>query len=121
MLVFKFCYNKQINVISKALDRAGMPVAGSEDQDAVLVTSPIKAQGLERGIVLVSLVQSGNRKMGKYLQNPKQNLVALSRASSVLIVIGQKRLLSTDPTWQKVVKYEIEGEKTIKEFEALAR
>ena len=114
-------YNKQINVISKALDRAGMPVAGSEDQDAVLVTSPIKAQGLERGIVLVSLVQSGNRKMGKYLQNPKQNLVALSRASSVLIVIGQKRLLSTDPTWQKVVKYEIEGEKTIKEFEALAR
>ena len=80
-----------------------------------------KAQGLERGIVLVSLVQAGNRKMGKYLQNPNQNLVALSRASSLLIVTGHKRLLNTDSTWKKVVEYEINGEETIKRFEALTR
>ena len=114
-------YNKQIKVITKALERAGMPVASSEDQNAILVTSPIKAQGLERGIVLVSLVQAGNRKMGKYLQNPNQNLVALSRASSLLIVTGQKELLNTDKNWKRVTKYEIDGEETMKRFDALAR
>ena len=114
-------YNKQIKVITKALERAGMPVANSEDQNAILVTSPIKAQGLERGIVLVSLVQAGNRKMGKYLQNPNQNLVALSRASSLLIVTGQKELLNTDKNWKRVTQYEINGEETMKRFDALAR
>ena len=114
-------YNKQLKVVTKALERAGMPVAGSEDQNAILVTSPIKAQGLERGIVLVSLVQAGKRKMGKYLQNPNQNLVALSRASSLLIVTGQKELLNTDENWKKVTHYEIDGAATMKRFEALAR
>ena len=114
-------YNKQLKVVTKALERAGMPVAGSEDQNAIQVTSPIKAQGLERGIVLVSLVQAGKRKMGKYLQNPNQNLVALSRASSLLIVTGQKELLNTDENWKKVTHYEIDGAATMKRFEALAR
>ena len=114
-------YNKQVKVITKALERAGMPVARSEDQNGILATSPIKAQGLERGIVLVSLVQAGKRKMGKYLQNPNQNLVALSRASSLLIVTGQKELLNTDQNWKRVTHYEIDGVATMKRFEALAR
>ena len=108
-------------MITKALERAGMPVARSEDQNGILVTSPIKSQGLERGIVLVSLVQAGKRKMGKYLQNPNQNLVALSRASSLLIVTGQKELLNTDKNWKRVTQYEIDGVATMKRFEDLAK
>ena len=109
-------YNKQNHSIKKAVRNMGLAVTETEDQEAILITSPIRSQGLEKPIVIVSLCQSGNRTLGNYLRDSRQALVALSRASSIMIVIGNKHLISQDAIWQNILEYEIDYNKVGKEF-----
>uniref|UniRef100_A0AAQ4QBB5 RNA helicase n=1 Tax=Gasterosteus aculeatus aculeatus TaxID=481459 RepID=A0AAQ4QBB5_GASAC len=69
-------------------------------------------QGQERRIIMVSTVRSSVNyvKMDKdfsigFLSNEKRFNVALTRARSLLIVVGNPVILNKDPTWEKFISY----------------
>ncbi|XP_047426130.1 putative helicase mov-10-B.2 [Mugil cephalus] len=69
-------------------------------------------QGNEFNVILVSTVRS-NPKMTAHKQrftlgfvsNEKRFNVAMTRARDLLIVMGDPRLLKTDPVWNKFIHY----------------
>jgi len=70
-------------------------------------------QGQERKVIIISTVRSNSRYItydNKYrlgfLSNPKRLNVAISRAQSLLIIVGNAQLLATnDITWKLLLKY----------------
>ena len=74
-------------------------VVGS--RDGVLVIAPSVAQGCEAAISIISTVVSHAGKMGPFLRDPAQALVALSRASSLTIIIGDHDILRQDRVWSR--------------------
>uniref|UniRef100_A0A3Q3VUE4 RNA helicase n=1 Tax=Mola mola TaxID=94237 RepID=A0A3Q3VUE4_MOLML len=69
-------------------------------------------QGQERKIIMVSTVRSSINyvKMDKdfnigFLSNEKRFNVAMTRAKSLLIVVGNPVILNKDPTWEKFISY----------------
>uniref|UniRef100_A0A7S1RDV7 RNA helicase n=1 Tax=Alexandrium catenella TaxID=2925 RepID=A0A7S1RDV7_ALECA len=69
-------------------------------------------QGREKRVIIISTVRSRDQEaiagdirftLG-FLANYKRTNVALSRARSMLIVVGNMELLSTDATWHNVIK-----------------
>ncbi|XP_029731593.1 putative helicase MOV-10 isoform X1 [Aedes albopictus] len=61
-------------------------------------------QGREKAIMLISTVRSGKDNVG-FLADAKRLNVALTRARSLLIVVGNAETLQQDPLWAKFVEY----------------
>ncbi|KAF3856633.1 hypothetical protein F7725_017356 [Dissostichus mawsoni] len=82
------------------------------DLKELKVGSVEEFQGQERKIIMVSTVRSSINylKMDKdfnigFLANEKRFNVALTRARSLLIVVGNPVILNKDPTWEKFISY----------------
>uniref|UniRef100_A0AAQ4S9P5 RNA helicase n=1 Tax=Gasterosteus aculeatus aculeatus TaxID=481459 RepID=A0AAQ4S9P5_GASAC len=104
-------YRKQVEKIQKAL-RSVAALKGLSDLKELKVGSVEEFQGQERRIIMVSTVRSSVNyvKMDKdfsigFLSNEKRFNVALTRARSLLIVVGNPVILNKDPTWEKFISY----------------
>ena len=109
-------YSKQNFEITKAANEMGFDIKESESTDSILNVGPIRAQGLERPIVLLSLVQSQRKVMGQFLKDDAKILVALSRSSSLLIILADEALLKQYEGWERVLKYKIPQNKIGKDY-----
>ena len=112
-------YNKQKFMIKEKLAICGLPHTETEDEDAILILSPTCSQGLERPIVIISTVQTGFQVLGDHLRDDQQNLVALSRCSSLLIVLGNAGLLNQHPKWRPILKYTLRNQDIGRKFLSL--
>ncbi|XP_072398458.1 probable RNA helicase armi isoform X2 [Diabrotica undecimpunctata] len=73
-------------------------------------------QGQEFDIVIISTVRSSKdfitsdliHNLG-FVAHPKRLNVAISRAKSLLLIVGNPKLLCSDPCWRAVVKYCLEN------------
>ncbi|NXO35213.1 ZNFX1 protein, partial [Locustella ochotensis] len=63
-----------------------------------------KYQGEENDIILLSLVRSNEEERPGFLQIPNRICVALSRAKKGLYCIGNMRMLSKVPLWNKIIQ-----------------
>ncbi|XP_035008504.2 putative helicase mov-10-B.1 isoform X2 [Hippoglossus stenolepis] len=104
-------YRKQVEKIQKALKSAAALRQWSEVKE-IKVGCVEAFQGDERKIIMVSTVRSSINcvKMDKdfnigFLSNPKRFNVAVTRAGSLLIVVGNPVILNKDPTWEKFISY----------------
>uniref|UniRef100_A0A8C2ZIB9 RNA helicase n=1 Tax=Cyclopterus lumpus TaxID=8103 RepID=A0A8C2ZIB9_CYCLU len=69
-------------------------------------------QGQERRVIMVSTVRSSPNyveidkqfNLG-FVKNEKRFNVAVTRAKALLIVVGNPRVLNTDPTWARFIQY----------------
>ncbi|XP_028432245.1 putative helicase mov-10-B.1 isoform X2 [Perca flavescens] len=107
-------YRKQVEKIQKALKSVSALKRWS-DLTELKVGSVEEFQGQERKIIMVSTVRSSINyvKMDKdfnigFLSNEKRFNVALTRARSLLIVVGNPVILNKDPHWQKFISYCVE-------------
>uniref|UniRef100_A0A8C2ZHY3 RNA helicase n=1 Tax=Cyclopterus lumpus TaxID=8103 RepID=A0A8C2ZHY3_CYCLU len=90
-------YRKQVQKIRKALKEVG---------------SVEEFQGQERRVIMVSTVRSSPNyveidkqfNLG-FVKNEKRFNVAVTRAKALLIVVGNPRVLNTDPTWARFIQY----------------
>ncbi|XP_075170008.1 uncharacterized protein LOC142241985 [Haematobia irritans] len=60
-------------------------------------------QGKEKNIIIVSFVRSKTETLG-FLENPRRLNVTLSRAKSLLILIGNAKTLSMNPEYEYIIK-----------------
>uniref|UniRef100_A0A8C3A281 RNA helicase n=1 Tax=Cyclopterus lumpus TaxID=8103 RepID=A0A8C3A281_CYCLU len=104
-------YRKQVEKIQKALQSVS-PLKRWSDLKELKVGSVEEFQGQERKIIMVSTVRSSINyvKMDNdfnigFLSNEKRFNVALTRARSLLIVVGNPVILNKDPTWEKFISY----------------
>ncbi|XP_042367148.1 putative helicase mov-10-B.1 [Plectropomus leopardus] len=104
-------YRKQVEKIQKAL-KSVSALSRWNDLKELKVGSVEEFQGQERKIIMVSTVRSSISyiKMDKdfnigFLSNEKRFNVALTRARSLLIVVGNPVILNKDPTWEKFISY----------------
>uniref|UniRef100_A0AAX7V9Z3 RNA helicase n=1 Tax=Astatotilapia calliptera TaxID=8154 RepID=A0AAX7V9Z3_ASTCA len=104
-------YRKQVEKIQKAL-RFVPALSRWSDLKELKVGSVEEFQGQERKIIMVSTVRSSINyvKMDRdfnigFLSNEKRFNVALTRARSLLIVVGNPVILKKDPTWEKFISY----------------
>ena len=109
-------YTKQNFVVDHKMGMVQLCTTETEDQAATLMLSPSRSQGTEKPIVLVTTVQAGKGKLGDHLRDDCQNLVALSRCSSLLIVLGCKPLLEQHPNWRPILRYAINTKDVGKKF-----
>lgn len=107
-------YRKQVEKIQKAL-RSVPALRNWDDLKELKVGSVEEFQGQERRIIMVSAVRSSINyvKMDKdfnigFLSNEKRFNVAITRARSLLIVVGNPVILNKDPTWKKFISYCVE-------------
>ncbi|KAK3190088.1 hypothetical protein Dsin_029649 [Dipteronia sinensis] len=97
-------YRQQVLKLKNALENFDMP--------DIKVGSVEQFQGQERKVIIVSTVRSTikhndfDRKhcLG-FLSNPRRFNVAVTRAISLLIVIGNPHIVSKDPYWHKLLWY----------------
>jgi len=98
-------YRKQVSKL-KILFKA-------KNFDGIKVGSVEEFQGQEKKIIIISTVRSlslaGAEKdiqnnLG-FLENPKRFNVAITRAQSLLIIVGNPNLLLHDPNWRTFLKY----------------
>uniref|UniRef100_A0A1B0D2P6 AAA+ ATPase domain-containing protein n=1 Tax=Phlebotomus papatasi TaxID=29031 RepID=A0A1B0D2P6_PHLPP len=68
------------------------------------VGSVEKFQGQEKPVIIISTVRSLMRGLG-FLSNPKRLNVALTRAQTLLIVVGNVNTLQIDPLWRKFIDF----------------
>uniref|UniRef100_UPI0037E7FEF8 putative helicase mov-10-B.1 n=1 Tax=Semicossyphus pulcher TaxID=241346 RepID=UPI0037E7FEF8 len=104
-------YRKQVEKIRKAL-KSVSALRRWSDLTELKVGSVEEFQGQERKIIMVSTVRSSINyvKMDKdfnigFLSNEKRFNVAMTRAKSLLIVVGNPVILNKDPTWEKFISY----------------
>ncbi|XP_040888869.1 putative helicase mov-10-B.2 isoform X2 [Toxotes jaculatrix] len=104
-------YRKQVEKIQKAL-KSVSALSRWTDLKELKVGSVEEFQGQERKIIMISTVRSSINyvKMDKdfnigFLSNEKRFNVAVTRARSLLIVVGNPVILNKDPTWEKFISY----------------
>uniref|UniRef100_A0A4W6EJL6 RNA helicase n=1 Tax=Lates calcarifer TaxID=8187 RepID=A0A4W6EJL6_LATCA len=104
-------YRKQVEKIQKAL-KSVSALSRFSDLKELKVGSVEEFQGQERRIILISAVRSSINyvKMDKdfnigFLSNEKRFNVAVTRARSLLIVVGNPVILNKDPIWEKFISY----------------
>ena len=68
-------------------------------------------QGQERKVIILSTVRSSADQIGfdvrhhlGFLRNPKRFNVATTRACSLMVVVGNPRILATDPHWRCLLR-----------------
>ncbi|XP_034539182.1 putative helicase mov-10-B.1 isoform X2 [Notolabrus celidotus] len=104
-------YRKQVEKIRKAL-RSVPALRQWGDLTELKVGCVEEFQGQERKIIMVSAVRSSmsyvkmdmNFNIG-FLSNAKRLNVALTRAKSLLIVVGNPVILNKDPFWKEFISY----------------
>lgn len=62
-------------------------------------------QGQEKKIMIISTVRTGKRALGDFLGNAQRFNVMITRAQSLLIVVGDPHLLRKDSNWKVFIKY----------------
>ncbi|KAA0712698.1 putative helicase mov-10-B.1 [Triplophysa tibetana] len=104
----EFLFNSKVEKIRKALNT----VAELKQWKEIKVGSVEEFQGQERKVILVSTVRSSVNyvKMDQdfnigFLSNEKRFNVAITRAKSLLIVVGNPVILNKDPTWHRFIRY----------------
>uniref|UniRef100_A0A2M3ZZS1 RNA helicase n=1 Tax=Anopheles triannulatus TaxID=58253 RepID=A0A2M3ZZS1_9DIPT len=95
-------YVMQIRTIRRLFDTATL--------DAPKIGTVEDFQGQERRIIILSTVRSSSallqhdiRCMLGFVSNKKRINVAISRAKTALLVVGNPRLLGRDPLWQEII------------------
>ncbi|XP_042348310.1 putative helicase mov-10-B.2 [Plectropomus leopardus] len=104
-------YRKQVQKIRRALEKVGRDFK-FKDMNALKVGSVEEFQGQERRVIMVSTVRSSpdyveidkQFNLG-FVKNEKRFNVAVTRAKALLIVVGNPRVLNTDPTWARFIQY----------------
>ncbi|XP_068454650.1 putative helicase mov-10-B.2 [Clinocottus analis] len=104
-------YRKQVQKIRKALKEVEKGF-NFRDMNSLKVGSVEEFQGQERRVILVSTVRSSPKyveidaqfNLG-FVKNKKRFNVAVTRAKALLIVVGNPRVLNTDPTWARFIQY----------------
>ncbi|XP_070766164.1 putative helicase mov-10-B.2 [Enoplosus armatus] len=104
-------YRKQVQKIRKALEKVGKDLT-FKDMNKLKVGSVEEFQGQERRVIMVSTVRSSPNyveidkqfNLG-FVKNEKRFNVAVTRAKALLIVVGNPRVLNTDPTWGRFIQY----------------
>ncbi|KAG8235104.1 hypothetical protein J437_LFUL015531 [Ladona fulva] len=78
----------------------------------VSVASVEEFQGQERRVIIISTVRSDPQRINLdrvfrlgFLREPKRFNVAVTRAKSLLIIIGNPNILQGDPCWGELLKY----------------
>ncbi|XP_074537209.1 putative helicase mov-10-B.2 [Halichoeres trimaculatus] len=101
-------YRKQVEKIRKAL-RADAVLSQWSDLKVGCVE---EFQGQERKIIMVSTVRSSMNYVRMdmdfnigFLSNAKRLNVALTRAKSLMIVVGNPVILNKDPVWKEFISY----------------
>uniref|UniRef100_A0A7N6FJG6 RNA helicase n=1 Tax=Anabas testudineus TaxID=64144 RepID=A0A7N6FJG6_ANATE len=109
-------YRKQVEKIQKAL-KSAPALRRWSDMKELKVGSVEEFQGQERKIIMVSTVRSSINyvKMDKdfnigFLSNEKRFNVAMTRARSLLIVVGNPVILNKDPTWENPLQQYVDPE-----------
>ncbi|KAL7828691.1 hypothetical protein SRHO_G00323250 [Serrasalmus rhombeus] len=105
-------YRKQVEKLRKAIKTYDRELKVYQDIEELKVGSVEEFQGQERRVIIVSTVRSCNDyiKMDTdfnigFLNNEKRFNVAMTRAKSLLIVVGNPIILSSDPTWSRFIQY----------------
>lgn len=69
-------------------------------------------QGQERNIIILSTVRSCNNLIDEdikytlgFIASPKRLNVAITRARALLIILGNPKLLASDPYWRSILTY----------------
>ncbi|KAF5946039.1 hypothetical protein HYC85_016267 [Camellia sinensis] len=95
-------YRQQVVKITNVLE--------SFDMGSVKVGSVEQFQGQEREVIIVSTVRSTAKHNGfdktyclGFLSNPRRFNVAVTRAKSLLIIVGNPHIVSKDPYWHKLL------------------
>ncbi|XP_047983533.1 probable RNA helicase SDE3 isoform X1 [Salvia hispanica] len=101
-------YRKQVSKIKEALECLG--------NTNVKVGSVEQFQGQERKVIIVSTVRSTvkHNEFDKvhylgFLSNPRRFNVAVTRAKSLIIIIGNPHIICKDPNWNKLLWYCVEN------------
>ncbi|XP_060897686.1 putative helicase mov-10-B.2 [Labrus mixtus] len=104
-------YRKQVEKIRKAL-KSDSNLRELGDLTELKVGCVEEFQGQERKIIMVSTVRSSNSyvKMDQnynigFLANNKRFNVAITRAKSLLIVVGNPVIFSKEPTWSGFIDF----------------
>uniref|UniRef100_A0AAQ5Z016 RNA helicase n=1 Tax=Amphiprion ocellaris TaxID=80972 RepID=A0AAQ5Z016_AMPOC len=102
---------KKVEKIKKAL-KSVSALSRWNDLKELKVGSVEEFQGQERKIIMISTVRSciNYIKMDKdfnigFLSDEKRFNVAVTRARSLLIIVGNPVILNKDPTWEKFINY----------------
>lgn len=101
-------YRQQVLKLKKAFESLDMP--------NVKVGSVEQFQGQERRIIIISTVRSTIKhnefdrvhNLG-FLSNPRRFNVAITRAKSLLIIVGNPHIINKDPHWDKLLRYCVEN------------
>ncbi|XP_033943961.1 putative helicase mov-10-B.1 isoform X1 [Pseudochaenichthys georgianus] len=103
-------YTKQVEKIKNALQTD--KDLRQENLENIMVGSVEKFQGKECNVILVSTVRSYPKLTAHkqqvsigFVDNEKRFNVALTRAQALLIVVGDPRVLKTEPIWNKFIHY----------------
>ncbi|XP_069801360.1 helicase MOV-10 [Dendropsophus ebraccatus] len=102
-------YRKQVEKIRKAINIQFKAVTDIKD---LKIGSVEEFQGQERKVILMSTVRSSmdyvkfdeEFSLG-FLKNPKRFNVSITRAKSLLIMVGNAIILRKDPNWSRFVRF----------------
>ncbi|KAF4530667.1 hypothetical protein B566_EDAN004906 [Ephemera danica] len=99
-------YRRQITKIHRALERKKI--------EGLSVGSVEEFQGQERRVIIVSTVRSDPAQLSLdqkfrlgFVREPKRFNVAVTRAKSLLIVVGNPNILQQDPNWRCLLELAI--------------
>ena len=93
-------YAQQRNYVQRRLREALGPEA-----DKVQVGTVDAFQGIEKDVILLSMVRSNPRKQVGFLSSPNRLNVSLSRARRLLVLIGDVSTVTSNPTIRSVYEY----------------
>ncbi|KAI3837635.1 hypothetical protein MKX03_029760 [Papaver bracteatum] len=97
-------YRQQVAKLKKALEAL--------DISGIKVGSVEQFQGQEKEVIIISTVRSTvkHNEFDKvhylgFLSNPRRFNVAVTRAKSLLIIVGNPHIICKDPYWDKLLRY----------------